>query len=110
MSAFRSSKLLQILFLYNQLIANQSQNQNERIFFGCFAVKTGSLHEANCFCVCEREFNYDFYEYFNLLFTLLKDKSGVDRIIVKKQPYQLLNASLEFFPSFHASNIYKFDD
>ena len=32
----------------------------------------------------------------------------IDKIIVKKQPYQLLNASREFFPSFHASNIHKF--
>ena len=29
----------------------------------------------------------------------LMDKSGVDKIIVKKQPYQLLNTNLEFFPS-----------
>ena len=27
----------------------------------------------------------------------LKDKSGVDTIIVKKQPYQLLNTNREFF-------------
>ena len=40
----------------------------------------------------------------------LKDKSGVDKIIVKKQPYQVLNTSCEFFPGFHASNIHKFDD
>ena len=40
----------------------------------------------------------------------LKDKSGVDEIIVKKQPYQLLNTSREFFPSFHASNFHKLDD
>ena len=39
-----------------------------------------------------------------------KDKSGVDKIIVKKQPYQVLNTSREFFPSFHASNIHKCDD
>ena len=36
-----------------------------------------------------------------------KDKSGVDKIIVKKQPYQLLNINLEFFPSFAASNFHK---
>ena len=30
----------------------------------------------------------------------LKDKSGLDKIIVKKQPYQLLNTNREFFPSF----------
>ena len=35
----------------------------------------------------------------------LKDKSGVDEIIVKKQPYQLLNTNHEFFPSFDASFI-----
>ena len=34
----------------------------------------------------------------------LKGKSGVDEIIVKKQPYQLLNTNREFFPSFDASN------
>ena len=33
----------------------------------------------------------------------LKDKSGVDKIIVKKRPYQLLNTNGEFFPSFDAS-------
>ena len=37
----------------------------------------------------------------------LKDKSGVDKIIVKKQPYQLLSTSREFFPSFDASNFHK---
>ena len=40
----------------------------------------------------------------------LKNKSGVDKIIAKKQPYQLLNTSREYFPSFHASNFHKFDD
>ena len=40
----------------------------------------------------------------------LKDKSGVDKIIVKKQPYQLLNTSHEFFPSFQVLNFHKFDD
>ena len=40
----------------------------------------------------------------------LKDKSEVNRIIVKKQPCQLLNTSREFFPSFRGSNFYKFDD
>ena len=40
----------------------------------------------------------------------LKDKSGVDKIIVKKQPYQLLNTSREFFPSFRGLNFHKFDD
>ena len=38
---------------------------------------------------------------------VLKDKSGVDKIIVKKQPYQLLNTNREFFPSFDASNFHK---
>ena len=37
----------------------------------------------------------------------LKDKSGVDKIIVKKQPYQLLNTSRQFFPCFHALNFHK---
>ena len=37
---------------------------------------------------------------------VLKDKSGVDEIIVQKQPYQLLNANREFFPSFDASNFH----
>ena len=37
----------------------------------------------------------------------LKDKSRVDKIIVKKQPYQLLNISSEFFPSFDASNFHE---
>ena len=37
----------------------------------------------------------------------LKGKSGVDKIIVKKQPYQLLNINREFFPSFDASNFHK---
>ena len=37
----------------------------------------------------------------------LKDKSEVDEIIVRKQPYQLLNTNREFFPSFDASNFHK---
>ena len=37
----------------------------------------------------------------------LKGKSGVDKIIVKKQPYQLLNTNRELFPSFDASNFHK---
>ena len=41
---------------------------------------------------------------------LLKDKSGVDKIILKKQPYQLLKTSHEFLPSFPGSNFHKFDD
>ena len=44
----------------------------------------------------------------NLSFSIytLKDKSGVDEIIIKKQPYQLLNTHREFFPSFDASNVH----
>ena len=38
---------------------------------------------------------------------IFKDKSGADKIIVKKQPYQLLNTNREFFPSFDASNFNK---
>ena len=38
---------------------------------------------------------------------ILKDKSGVDKIIVKKQRYQLLNTNREFFSSFDASNFHK---
>ena len=38
---------------------------------------------------------------------IFKDKSGVDRIIVLKQPYQLLNTNREFFPSFDASDFHK---
>ena len=34
----------------------------------------------------------------------------VDKIIVKKQPYQLLNVSCEFVPMFCGSNFHKFDD
>ena len=37
---------------------------------------------------------------------VLKDKSGVDKIIVKKQPCLLLNTNREFFPSFDASNFH----
>ena len=42
-------------------------------------------------------------------FATVKDKLRVDEIIVKKQPYQLLNTSREFFPNFHASNFHKLD-
>ena len=42
--------------------------------------------------------------------SFLKDKSRVENILVKKQPYQLLNTSREFFPSFRALNIHKFDN
>ena len=40
-------------------------------------------------------------------FRSLKDKSGVDKIIVEKQPHQLLNTNREFFPSFDASYFHK---
>ena len=36
-----------------------------------------------------------------------KDKSEVDRIIVKKQHYQLLNTNREVFPRFDVSNFHK---
>ena len=41
---------------------------------------------------------------------ILRDKSGVDKIIVEKQPYQLLNTNRELFPSFDDSNFHKLDD
>ena len=37
----------------------------------------------------------------------LKDKSEVSKIIVKKQPYQLLNTNHEFFLSCDASNFHE---
>ena len=37
----------------------------------------------------------------------LKDKSLVDKIIVKKQPYELRNTNREFFSSFDALNFHK---
>ena len=40
----------------------------------------------------------------------LKDKSGLDKVIVKKQPYQLVNTSREFFPHFYISNFHKLAD
>ena len=43
----------------------------------------------------------------NLSIKVLKDRFGVDKIIVKKQPYQLLNTNRELFPSFNASNFHK---
>ena len=39
-----------------------------------------------------------------------KENSGIDKIIVKKQPYHMLNTNREFFPSFDASNFHKFYD
>ena len=36
----------------------------------------------------------------------LKKRPGVNKIIVKKQPYQLLHINREFFPSFDASNVH----
>ena len=44
------------------------------------------------------------------LYPVSKHKSGIDKIIVKKKPYQLLNTSREFFPSFDASNFHKLVD
>ena len=32
-------------------------------------------------------------------FQILKDKFGVDKIIVEKQPYELLNTNREYFPN-----------
>ena len=47
------------------------------------------------------------YDNFSVLLPhILKDKSGVDSIIVKKQPYQLLNTNRELFPSFDASSFH----
>ena len=40
----------------------------------------------------------------------LKDKSGVDKIIVKKLPYLLLNTNREFCPSFDAFSFHKLDN
>ena len=37
----------------------------------------------------------------------LKDMSGADKIIFKKQPYQLLNTNREFFPRFDAANFHE---
>ena len=39
--------------------------------------------------------------------SLSKENSGVDKITVKKQPYQLLHTTCEFFASFDASKLYK---
>ena len=36
-----------------------------------------------------------------------KGQVGIDNIIVKKIPYQLVNTNREFFPSFDASNFHK---
>ena len=49
--------------------------------------------------------NYHFNQMLDRL--PLKDKSEVDKIIVKKQPYQLLNTNREFFPTFDAFNFQK---
>ena len=56
-----------------------------------------------------REFQAPFWSTIYLLLKL-KNKSGVDESIVKKQPYQLLSTNREFFPSFDTSNIHKLDD
>ena len=42
--------------------------------------------------------------------TVLKDKTEINNVIVKKQPYQLMNTNHEFFPSFDASNFHKLND
>ena len=42
------------------------------------------------------------------LLLYLKDKSGANKIIVKKQSFQLLNTNREFFPTFDACNVHKF--
>ena len=39
---------------------------------------------------------------------MIEDMSGLDKIIVKKQLYQLLNTNREFFPRSGASNFHKF--
>ena len=39
-----------------------------------------------------------------------KDKSGIYKIIVKKQPNQLLNTNGEFFCGFDALNFHELDD
>ena len=41
---------------------------------------------------------------------ILRDNSGVDEVIGKKQPYQLLNNNHEFFRSFDASSFHKLVD
>ena len=41
-----------------------------------------------------------------IIMECLKDKSGVHKIIVKKQPCQLLNTSHGFFPSFRDSDFH----
>ena len=43
--------------------------------------------------------NVNTQRYHPLFLMGLKDNSGVDKIIVKKQPFQLLNTNREFFPS-----------
>ena len=52
---------------------------------------------------------HDPYKHFPNFWSL-KDKSGVDNIIAKKQPFQLLNTNREFFPSFDASSFHKLVD
>ena len=39
-----------------------------------------------------------------------KGQVGVDKIMIKKQPYQMLNTNREFFPSFDAPNFHKLFD
>ena len=44
---------------------------------------------------------------FDFTSSVLKDKSGVEKIIVKKQPYKLLGTNREFFSNFDATNFHK---
>ena len=74
--------------------AYNSCDHNQRLFNGEFNFRSVSLLR--------------FSHASNTLGSSLKDKSGVDKIIVKKQPYQLLNTNREFFPSFDASNFHQF--
>ena len=41
---------------------------------------------------------------------ILKDKSRVNKIMLKKQPYQLLKTNREFFSSFQGLNFHRLDD
>ena len=56
---------------------------------------------------CENILEYEQLRCSVFRYVFLKDKSGVDKIIVKKQPHHLLNTNREFFPSFDASNFHK---
>ena len=81
-------------------------------------IESGKQYSANHSHRCPLMYGYykteylgKFFYHFSqdvLLFNVLKDKFGVDQIIFKKQPCQLLNTSCELFPSFDASNLHKF--